>query len=385
MGRRSLGVAVLAVIVTAGVHSPTRAAETKPQPNAALTYWQGFALMPTLSDTEDRLVAQYKTAPLDEHVKGVVERSGTALTCLHRGAAVARCDWGLNIEDGPGVLLPHLAKGRQLARLACLRARWRFHTKHHRAALDDLAATLTLARHLGRDGMIIGLLVRILVERMAIEVAADHLPGQAPEALRAFRARLAALPPSPTVKEALLEEKEVMLGWFRRQFQRLERKDAADVLKALVGSDREASAILKAIRGTKEGLTRFLDQSAALYDEVAELQDLPMDRLGPAMKAFEQKVERTNPLVRQFLPALHRIRYWEAEAQTRLAMLMAAIDVVLDGKDALTKHTDPFGDGPFQYKPLENGGFELRSKLAVPKEGPLTLTVGAPSKPAGTK
>ena len=64
---------------------------------------------------------------------------------------------------------------------------------------------------------------------------------------------------------------------------------------------------------------------------------------------------------------------------------IAAVDVALDGKDALTQHAGPFGGGPFQYKPLETGGFELKSRLTVPKKGPVTLTVGTPPKPTGTR
>ena len=56
------------------------------------------------------------------------------------------------------------------------------------------------------------------------------------------------------------------------------------------------------------------------------------------------------------------------------ALLVAAIDIVQNGRDRLARHKDPAGDGPFQLRTLP-GGFELQSKL-VRGEEPVTLQVG---------
>ena len=58
-------------------------------------------------------------------------------------------------------------------------------------------------------------------------------------------------------------------------------------------------------------------------------------------------------------------------------MLKAAIAIVQGGQEKLKDSKDPFGSGPFEYKPAEGGGFELRSKLTI-KDGPVTLRVGMP-------
>jgi len=101
-------------------------------------------------------------------------------------------------------------------------------------------------------------------------------------------------------------------------------------------------------------------------------------------KAEEEKFLKASPLVRSIVPAVSRAWYHEAEGRTRLAMLRAAMHVNLEGREALKKHRDPYGDGPFEYRPLENGRFELKSRLSIPipRKGPLTLTVGKTPKPA---
>ena len=48
----------------------------------------------------------------------------------------------------------------------------------------------------------------------------------------------------------------------------------------------------------------------------------------------------------------------------------------LIGQAALEKHTDPFGQGPFEYQ-AQAKGFELRSKLSLDGK-PVSLVVGMP-------
>ena len=83
--------------------------------NAALQYWQAFAHMPQIPPPGD--------SGADPDEAKLVQSGKDALLYLHRGAAVKNCDWGLHREDGPYLLLPHLAKGRDLGRLAAMKVR----------------------------------------------------------------------------------------------------------------------------------------------------------------------------------------------------------------------------------------------------------------------
>ncbi len=54
--------------------------------------------------------------------------------------------------------------------------------------------------------------------------------------------------------------------------------------------------------------------------------------------------------------------------------MRAAITIVQGGAEKAKETRDPFGDGPFEYRPFD-GGFELRSKFRF-KDVLVTLTVG---------
>jgi hypothetical protein len=60
--------------------------------------------------------------------------------------------------------------------------------------------------------------------------------------------------------------------------------------------------------------------------------------------------------------------------ETQKALFRAALTVVQGGPDKLKDIKDPFGDGPFQYRALDQG-FELKSRLLF-KGQPVLLTVG---------
>ena len=92
--------------------------------NAALRYWLAFAVMPQWTPEQDAIVANWEVAALDGTAKAVLDQGAEALDLLQRAGELKQCDWGL-VADGPQTLMPHLAKARQLARLAALRIRYR--------------------------------------------------------------------------------------------------------------------------------------------------------------------------------------------------------------------------------------------------------------------
>ncbi len=68
-------------------------------------------------------------------------------------------------------------------------------------------------------------------------------------------------------------------------------------------------------------------------------------------------------MLRQFTPALPRIRWAEAYEQTRRALLHAAIAIQLEGPKVLNQQLDPYDKKPFTYTATD-GGFRLESRLA---------------------
>jgi hypothetical protein len=100
---------------------------------------------------------------------------------------------------------------------------------------------------------------------------------------------------------------------------------------------------------------------------------LPPKEFESAYKVEFDQLSKTNPVARQFTPALPRLRWAEAYEQIRRSLLRAAIAVQLDGPEALTQHIDPFDKKPFTYLAVD-GGFRLESRVA--EDGiPISLSV----------
>ena len=146
--------------------------------NAALKYWQAFAQLPKLTDAQEhKLNAESLTMPLDAHAREIVAKADYAFRMMHRAAALPHCDWGLGYEEGVELLLPHAQAGRTLATLALLRARIRFEDGHNAEAIEDIADSMTMGRHVSLDGTLITVLVNYAIENRASETLAPICPS----------------------------------------------------------------------------------------------------------------------------------------------------------------------------------------------------------------
>src|SRR5437879_684575 len=65
--------------------------------NAALSYWPAFSFVPA-GEANEKLLINWKFAPLDDATKKLIEDGKTALYYLHLGAAAPACNWGLKLD-----------------------------------------------------------------------------------------------------------------------------------------------------------------------------------------------------------------------------------------------------------------------------------------------
>jgi hypothetical protein len=356
--------------------------------NAALKYWQAFAQLPPMTDPEKtKLAAECATMPLAVHARELVTRSAYALRMLHYGAALRRCDWGIGNEEGINTLLPHASGARVLSALACLRARLRFEEGHNAEAVDDLVAAFTLGRHASTLGLNIVLLVGHGIEQRVIETLAPYLPRLSAAALNDLQARLKALPPGETAATALLVEEKFDVDWLARILKGMKDQASLRAFASQIYDKPEKSrAFLEECGGTAEGMLRFVEEMRASYLALAKKLDLPLDQFAVELEREERR-QAGNPVFKALFPAEGRMRWFQARACVRRALLFAAIAVQLHGAEALKSHPDPVAGGSFEYTAFP-GGFELRSKLQLDEsvraklgvaEGdtkPLTLTIG---------
>ncbi len=343
----------------------------KPAGNAALQYWLAFAALNEFTDAEEKLFESWKSGPPPKEAQDRLAADQAALRALRRGAKTAACDWGLYYEDGPGLLLPYLQKARSLARRACLNARAHFEQRQPAEAIEDILATLTLARHVGSDGTMISLLVQFAIESVAIEAAAPYLTGLDRASLKRLQQGLESLPPGGNVKSTLRLEREHMLGWLVRQ---VKAKVGAETLDKILAPDVAFAELLKRAGG-RDGILKQLQEVEPYYDEMEKILSLPADEQQAQFALLAKKAE-TNPFAKMLLPAIDKVLQADAKARTRLALFRAALAVVQGGPERLKDHPDPAGKGPFEHQKLDQG-FELKSKLIDARGQRVTLRVGA--------
>jgi hypothetical protein len=343
--------------------------------NAALQYWQGFSQLPVLDKDQEKLLTEPNSfAVNDPAVTKLLGASHQSLTFLHRGAELKNCDWGLYYKDGISMLMPHLAKSRDLARLAALDARRAFENGNWKAGRRDMTSMMVLARHVGRDPVMISLLVRLGIEGLVVDTVAPYvseIKASHTQALEMF----AAMPRAVTLEESILWEKEWFAGWIAPKLREEEqrRKGAGMELwnQLLAGPDTPAS--LKEIKTLDEAIKR-MEEMLPAYDEMAKLVALPPDQFEAQYPEFKQRTKARYPLTALILPAIDQLRAKEQRQQARMAMLLAGIAIVESGPGKLAELKDPFGAGPFEYRALDKG-FELNSKLHYEGQ-PVTLTIG---------
>jgi hypothetical protein len=359
----------------AAAQAPGRDAGADRAANAALQYWQAFALMPVLDQDQEKRLADANKVPLDATVHQLVAAFQESRTYLLRGAQARGCDWGLDFNDGMGLLLPHLAKARALARLATLHARIELEQGHAEAAAADVTAMLTLARHVGSDAIMISILVRFAIEAMAIDLLAAHLP-QLLELAPGIVTAYAALPPGATLQQSYLTmEKEHTIRWLVQKMRDAEAREKGGwkaVWKSAVARP-DGLDVINAVDSLEQAV-KLTEDLAPVCDTLAALVALPGDEFDARYPEFKTRTKANLPLAGYFLTAPDAVLAQQRRAQVRMELLKAAIAVVRGGPEKLEAIKDPFGTGPFSYRRLDKG-FELKSKLLF-HDQPVTLTVG---------
>src|SRR4051812_23988099 len=104
---------LFALISSTLIPPPVRAAEAlSTRVNPALLYWQAAAVLPKLSDEEAAKIRDFPRRPLpaDAAVLDSLHLESTESLLRRAAPPPAPCDGGLISEDGPAMLMPHLAK-----------------------------------------------------------------------------------------------------------------------------------------------------------------------------------------------------------------------------------------------------------------------------------
>jgi hypothetical protein len=377
---------LMTLVLLGAMLAPAPAAEgTADGPaNAALAYWSGFAAQPLLDEQQQRIVDEWNTATLDDAARNVIEASKVSLSALQWGAKAQNCDWGLRYEDGPDMLMPHLGRARMVSRLAGLRARYEFEQGNYRAGVDDVIATLVLARRCGADFPLISLLVQYAMERPLTEMTANYLTKMDAASLKHLAASLDTLPPGGSLQRSLLGEKQWMISWLSTALKEGNESNWKDTFMKFAGvEDKEGQAVVQATLQAAGPLTplwkaKLLEDLGSHYDALLNLLVLPQDQFMAQSPALHTRIKTANPVAGLCVPVLDRVYERDLQARTHMALFRAAIAIALEGPDKMKDFQDAAGKAPFEYRAFRKG-FELKSRVKI-KDQPVMLMVGESKK-----
>lgn len=305
--------------------------------------------------------------PLDVEDERLVSAAEEALVEFHHGASSQRCDWVMSVEDGPLATTAHRGAIRELVAVATIRARLRFRDGNTPGAIDDLLAAMAAARHLSLDGSIASVLFANKLEITTAEVLAQNLSRFSPTQLNKLLTSLDTLPSGSDFRTALEAEKlnrddllTVVQG--AQNTKELSKHLLRDI-PALQSNAALAAQVVEECGGSVKGYENCVVQQHAFYASWTTRFNLSPEQFEKAYKSEYDELSKTNAVVRQFTPAMPRLRWAEAYEQTRRALLRAVVAVQIDGPRALSRQLDPYDKMPFTYSPVDRG-FRLESRLS---------------------
>jgi hypothetical protein len=147
--------------------------------NAAVVYAEAFQLLDRvepvtrsrgqkrLGDVQEKALREFlaakgvsASAASVPTVRALLDEAAPALERARVAAAMPRCRFPVNWEDGAGALFPHYAPLRLLSRLLAAHAITEAQEEHVAAAVADLTAIVGIARHAGGEPLLIGQLIQ---------------------------------------------------------------------------------------------------------------------------------------------------------------------------------------------------------------------------------
>jgi hypothetical protein len=272
--------------------------------NAALTYWQAFALMrdPAADkSTADLLdsVAAGKSPWNEARLGAILDANDEAIQTMTRGTRLADCEWGIDYELGPAAPIGHLAKARVLGRLNTLAGMRLAAGGHVPEAIATWLVGVRFARHVAQGGSLISLLSArpVLVSNLTAlgDALRQNLAGQTDRKL--VLAALSALPETGFDWGAAMQREQ---GGLEVAVQQLARSsDLKSSYKAMMGQSAPADFSLP----TASQMTAF----RALMARAADALRLPPAAAAERLTNIEASKGALNPFLAASIPSLSRI------------------------------------------------------------------------------
>lgn len=228
---------------------------------------------------------------------------------LEEASRRPECNFNPDYEKGFAMLLPHLAKMREVARLLSVRALLEAESGNVTEAFDTLSVGLKVSNHLKDEPTLISQLVRIACGAITIEgikSISDSKDISSEKATQILNELSAHTDVTPFIK--CMDGERVLIGmWGFEGILRADKK-AADfgeprwVLKILVYSGRPI---------LKKDFTSYLTLMSRMQDNY----HLPYYQIAGEIQGVEEQIPRYCLLTRMLLPALGKVQEMMARHQ----------------------------------------------------------------------
>lgn len=358
--------------------------------NPALLYWQGIGLLTEMTRAEATLLQSHRNGKTwdPENVRILLSHQKAALNRFAKaGVSTAPCDWGLTMEEGPFMPLPHLGKMQTLGNLGLLKAAFEFHEGRAGRALDAVDAVRRAARHVGDGDMLVTTLAQYAMESDALALLARHLLSLEEPTRRELLTKETKLPPLHTMAQAVSGERG-FAAWAEQQATEVATLMMLQPPAQTVGAGQGTQSTPPPTPAgvdehlfstlTPELLNTWLAEMRSRYAEAESALTLPWPQSQSAIKELQERLKTGNPLVRTIFPSLQAARDTQARTETHLTMVKLALQHGPRLTEEMAANTpDAFAGQPIQFVSNPEGGYTL-SSVQVVRGKPVTLRFPAP-------
>lgn len=378
------------LLLTALIFSASETARTQEgflpdSTNPALLYWREFAVMP---ETDSKLIEKLSNSEeiTTEHQEFVANYDNTFRRLSKLRRFTGECDWGDDLDEGPYLLLPYLAKARDVAKVAQLRARVHFENGDEDQVVDELLSVSILGGHIANSPILINLLVHYSMDKICAAIIAENLSRFSSASLRTLRDGINASAKGKEIADTIPTERHFMAGWLRSQLSHLATessgnhevayKKAEQLVRQMFDAKNSDKvwADFRAAGGTSvERLVEILDRSNRDYEELESLCRKPTGEFLERIARFDMATtQSSNPVRRWLFPSLAQSKTKEIGNRVLNEMVLTAINSRLEGESAFNHSKDPIGGKSFEKTNFEHegetAGFILKSKFKEPRE-----------------
>lgn len=271
--------------------------------NAALIYWQAFAMLPDLDPSDGEMLKKIEAGEMSvDAAKEILQQSEAALNLARDVNSSMDCHWEV-VRRGPNTLLPHLSKARLLARLMLLDARAQMEAGNHDEAIKQLAGSWLVARNID-EGVLLQLLVANAIETLTLDVAKTIAASEDDSAVAQLAGLIEELPVRATLASSMAYERDVFVGWLAPILSG-EPETARDAIAPLFGNGDTAS-VAAILGGDDAERNQRVTEFESLFDAVIEA--LGSDDSDAQVAKLDKQIEKSeNVLVRMMMPSFSRV------------------------------------------------------------------------------